>query len=64
MEQAQIVLDLGSGSLEQDGPFLIGARKKEEQTGGRSMTSDLEKESVMRPKRASGFRSVFFHRST
>jgi transposase len=28
------------------------------------MTSDLEKESVMRTKRASGFRSVFFHRST
>ena len=38
--------------------------EKEEQTGGRSITTDLENENVMRTKRASGFRSVLFQRST
>ncbi len=53
-----------SGSLEQDGPLSIGAMKKEEQTGGRSITPDLENDNVMRTKRASGFRNVLFQRST
>src|SRR5260221_13281987 len=35
--------------------------KKEEQTGGRSITTDLENESVMRTKRARRCRSVLFH---
>ena len=48
---------LGSGSLEQDGPRSIVAMKKEEQTGGRSITPDLENDNVMRTKRASGFRN-------
>jgi len=34
---------LGSGSLEQDGPLSIGAMEKEEQTGGRSITTDAGK---------------------
>ena len=38
--------------------------KKEEQTGGRSITPDLENDNVMRTKRASGFRNVLFQRST
>jgi hypothetical protein len=38
--------------------------KKEKQTRGRSMITDLEKENVMRTKRASGFRKVVFQRST
>jgi hypothetical protein len=55
---------LGSGSLEQDGPLGIVAMEKEKQTGGRSMTSHIEKDNVMRTKRASGFRRVLFQRST
>jgi hypothetical protein len=54
----------GSGSCEKDSPIEIIAVEKQEQTGGRSMTTDLEKERVMRTKRASRWRSVFFHRST
>ena len=54
----------GSGSLEQDGPVSIVAMKKEEQACGRSITTDFEKDNVMRTKRASGFRSVLFQRST
>src|SRR6266700_4915043 len=54
----------GNGSLEQDGPLSIGAMEKEEKTRGRSMTTDLEKESVMRTKRARRWRSVLFQRST
>ena len=55
---------LGSGSLEQDGPASIVAMKKEEQACGRSITTDFEKDNVMRTKRASGSRSVLFQRST
>ena len=55
---------LGKSSREKDGPLSIGAMEKEEQTGGRSITTDLENENVMRTKRASGFRSVLFQRST
>jgi hypothetical protein len=42
----------------------IGAMKKEEQTSGRSMITDLEKERVMRTKRARRWRKVLFQRST
>jgi len=40
------------------------AMKEEQETGGRSMISDLENERVMRTKRASRWRNVFFQRST
>jgi hypothetical protein len=40
------------------------AMKKEKQTDGRSMASDLENDHVIRTKRARRCRSVFFHRST
>ena len=53
-----------SGSLEQDGPVLIVAMKKEEQTRGRSIITDFENDNVMWTKRASGFRRVVFQRST
>ena len=55
---------LGSGSLEQDGPLSIVAMKKEEQTRGRSISTDLENDSVMRTKRARRWRRVLFQRST
>ncbi len=38
--------------------------KKEVQTSGRSITSDVEKESVLRTKRAKRCRSVLFQRSS
>jgi len=56
--------EFGSGSLEQDGSLGSGAMEEEEQARGRSISTDLEKENVMRTKRASGFRRVLFHRST
>ncbi len=43
---------------------MILAMKEEQETGGRSMISDLENERVMRTKRASRWRNVFFQRST
>jgi hypothetical protein len=55
---------VGSGSLEKDGPLSIVAMEKEEQTGGRSMTTDLENDNVMRTKRARRWRKVLFQRST
>jgi hypothetical protein len=54
----------GSGSLEEDGLLGIGAVKKEKQTDGRSMITDLEKDHVMRTKRARRGLCVFFHRCT
>jgi hypothetical protein len=54
----------GSGSLEKDSPVEIGAMEKEEKTGGRSIMTDLEKDNVMRTKRARRCRSVVFQRST
>src|SRR2546421_10357647 len=54
----------GSGSLERESLIVILAMKEEQETGGRSMISDIEKERVMRTKRASRWRKVFFHRST
>jgi hypothetical protein len=52
-ESAWWDLPLGSGSCEKDSPIEIIAVEKQEQTGGRSMTTDLENERVMRTKRAS-----------
>src|SRR5258708_15605906 len=53
-----------SGSFEQGGALAMGAMEKEEQTGGRSITTDLENDHVMRTKRARRCRSVLFQRST
>lgn len=55
---------MGSGSLEQDGPLGIVAMKKEKQTGGRSMTTGLENDNVMRqngPDAAAGYCSTARH---
>ncbi len=57
-DRTPISTKMGSGSLEQVGPLCIIAMKKERQTSGRSMTSDLENDNVMRTKRARHFRSV------
>ncbi len=57
-------LIVGSGSYEQDGPLCIVAIGEEKQTGGRSMSTDLENDNLMRTKRASRWRSVLFQRST
>ena len=57
-------LDLGSGSLEQDGPLLVVAMKKEEHKQTSCISTDLEKDNVMRTKRARRWRNVLFHRST
>jgi hypothetical protein len=37
----------GSSSFEKDSPVEIVAMRKEEEASGHSMTSDLEKESIM-----------------
>ena len=42
----------GSGSLEKESPVCIVAIEKEEKTRGRSISIDLEKDNVMRTKRA------------
>src|SRR2546430_13988488 len=53
-----------SGSLERESLIVILAMKEEQETGGRSMISDLGKERGMRTKRARRWRNGVFPRST